>query len=126
MQAQVNGANVPITRQNGNFFTGAGIAYTPIDDDAKGHLLSMQLGVSYEKTFAMQELGKPLTDTAATATMLHPGLVFQTNPRFQYFAIVSLPLSQEFGSLDYRQRFRLGFGTIIMLGRSKESAPTTK
>jgi hypothetical protein len=126
MQAQVNGANVPITRQNGNFFTGAGIAYTPIDDDARGHLLSMQLGLSYEKTFAMQELGKPLTDTAANATMLHPGLVFQTNPRFQYFALISLPLTQQFGSLDYRQRFRLGFGTIIMLGHPKESRPATK
>jgi hypothetical protein len=125
MQAQVNGANVPITRQNGQFFTGAGIAYTPIDDDAKGHLFSMQLGLSYEKTLAVQELGKPLTATAANATMLHPGLVFQTNPRFQYFALVSLPLSQQFGSLDYRQRFRLGFGTIIMLGHPKESLPAT-
>jgi hypothetical protein len=120
MPAQVNGANVAVTRQNGNFFTGTGIAYTPIDDDAAGHLFSMQLGLSYEKTLAMEELGKPVAGTAANAVMMHPGLVFQTNPRFQFFALVSLPLTQQFESLDYRQRFRLGFGTIIILGHSKE------
>ena len=109
------------TRQSGNFFTGTGIAYTPIDDDAAGHLFSMQLGLSYEKTFAVEELGKPLTDTAYTAVMMHPGLVFQTNPRLQFFALVSLPVTQQFESLDWRQRFRLGFGAIIMLGRSGES-----
>jgi len=121
MPAQVNGANVAVTRQNGNFFTGAGIAYTPIDDDAAGHLFSMQLGLSYEKTFAMEELGKPVAGTAANAVMMHPGVVFQTNPRFQFFALVSLPLTQQFESLDYRQRFRLGVGTIIMLGHSAKS-----
>jgi hypothetical protein len=118
MLAQVNGSNVPVTRQNGNFFTGTGIAYTPIDDDAAGHLFSMQLGLSYEKTLAMEQFGKPLADTAASAVMMHPGLVFQTNPRFQFFTLVSLPLTQQAGSLDYRQRFRLGVGTIIMLGHS--------
>ena len=117
MVAQVDGANVPVTRQNGNFFTGTGIAYTPIDDDAIGHLFSMQLGLSYEKTLAMEEFGKPVAGTAASAVMMHPGLVFQTTPRFQFFALVSLPLSQQAQSLDYNQRFRLGFGTIIMLGR---------
>ena len=109
------------TRQSGNFFTGTGIAYTPIDDDAAGHLFSMQLGLSYEKTFAVEEFGKPLADTAYTAVMMHPGLVFQTNPRLQYFALVSLPVTQQFESLDWRQRFRLGFGAIIMLGHTGES-----
>ena len=120
MIAQVNGA-VPVTRQNGNFFTGTGVAYTPIDDDAAGHLFSMQLGLSYEKTLAMEEFGKPVSGTAATAVMMHPGLVFQTNTRFQFFSIISLPLTQRFESLDYRQRFRLGFGTIIMLGHPGRS-----
>jgi hypothetical protein len=120
MVAQVDGADVAVTRQNGNFFTGAGVAYTPIDDDAAGHLFSMQLGLSYEKTLAMQEFGKPVPGTAASAVMMHPGVVFQTTPRFQFFALVSLPLSQQAESLDYNQRFRLGFGTIIMLGHLGE------
>ena len=121
MPASVDGTNVTVTRQNGNFFTGTGVAYTPVDDDARGHLFSMQLGLSYEKTFAMEEFGKPVAGTAASAAMMHPGVVFQTNPRFQFFALVSLPLTQQFESLDYRQRFRLGVGTIIMLGHSKET-----
>jgi hypothetical protein len=120
MTAQVDGTNLTVTKQNGNFFTGTGVAYTPIDNDAIGHLFSMQLGLSYEKTFAMEQLGKPVAGTAANAVMMHPGVVFQTNPRFQFFALVSLPLSQQAESLDYNQRFRLGFGTIIMLGRAGE------
>jgi len=120
MVAQVDGASIPVTKQNGNFFTGTGIAYTPIDDDAIGHLFSMQFGLSYEKTFAMEEFGKPVAGTAANAVMMHPGVVFQTTPRFQFFALASLPLTQQFDSLDYRQRFRLGVGTIIMLGHTGE------
>jgi hypothetical protein len=109
------------TRQSGNFFTGTGLAYTPIDDDTAGHLFSMQLGLSYEKTFAVEELGKPLADSGSSGVFMHPGLVFSTNPRLQFFALVSLPLTQQFNSIDDRQRFRLGFGAIIMLGHSGES-----
>jgi hypothetical protein len=121
MEAQVDGANLTVTRQNGNFFTGSGIAYTPIDDDAAGHLFSMQLGLSYEKTLAMEEFGKPVANTSANAVMMHPGLVFQMTPRFQFFSLVSIPLTQQTESLDYHQRFRLGFGTIIMLGHPRET-----
>jgi hypothetical protein len=118
MPASVDGTNVTVTRQNGNFFTGTGVAYTPIDDDARGHLFSMQLGLSYEKTFALEYLGKPITNSGASAVMMHPGLVFQMTPRFQFFSLVSIPLTQQAEAMDYNQRFRLGFGTIIMLGHS--------
>jgi hypothetical protein len=109
------------TRQSGNFFTGTGVAYTPIDDDTAGHLFSLQLGLSYEKTFAVEELGKPLPDSGSTGVFMHPGIVFQTNPRVQFFALVSLPLTQQFNSINDQQRFRLGFGTIFMLGHSGEA-----
>jgi hypothetical protein len=108
------------TRQSGNMFTGTGIAYTPIDDDARGHLFSLQLGLSYERTFPVEELGQPLSDSGSRGIFLHPGLVFSTNPRFQFFTLVSLPLSQSYNSINDRQQFRVGAGTIIILGRAAE------
>jgi hypothetical protein len=110
------------TRQSGNMFTGTGVAYTPIDDDAKGHLFSMQLGLSYERTFPVEELGKPLSDSGSHGVFLHPGLVFSTNPRLQFFTIVSLPITQTYNSINDRQQFRVGAGTIIMLGHTAERA----
>jgi hypothetical protein len=104
------------TRQSGNVFAGGGVAYTPIDDDARGHLFSMQLGMSHERTFAVEEQGKPLPDSGSHGVFLHPGLVFSTNPHMQFFTIVSLPLSQVYNSINDRQQFRFGAGTIFILG----------
>jgi hypothetical protein len=109
------------TRQSGNVFTGTGVAYTPIDNDAIGHLFSLQLGLSYEKTFAVEALGQPLPTSGSSGVFMHPGIVFSTNTRFQYFALVSLPLSQQYNSINDRQLFRLGAGMIIMLGHSESS-----
>jgi hypothetical protein len=106
------------TRQSGNVFAGTGIAYTPIDDDKAGHLFSLQLGLSHERTFAVEELGRPLPDSGSSGVFLHPGIVFSTNPRFQYFALVSIPLTQTYNSINDRQLFRVGAGMIIMLGHT--------
>ncbi len=108
------------TRQSGNVFTGTGIAYTPVDDDVKGHLFSLQLGLSYERTFPVEELGRPLPDSGSHGVFLHPGLVFSTNPYLQFFTLVSLPLAQHYNSIDDRQLFRVGIGTILILGHSSE------
>jgi hypothetical protein len=104
------------TRQSGNMFTGTGIAYTPIDNDAEGHLFSLQLGLSYERTFPVEELGHPLPDSGSHGVFLHPGIVFSTNPRLQFFTLVSLPVSQAYNSINDRQLFRVGAGTILILG----------
>jgi hypothetical protein len=109
------------TRQSGNMFTGTGLAYTPIDDDAKGHLFSMQVGLSYERTFPVEELGRPLPDSGSHGVFLHPGLVFSTNPRLQFFTLVSIPLTQAYNSINDRQRFRFGAGAIIILGHQGEA-----
>lgn len=109
-----------VTVSSGNVFFGTGVAYTPIDDDAKGHLFSMQLGLSHEKTFP--SFGPPVPDEGSSGVFLHPGIVFSTNPRFQYFGLVSLPVTQTYKTIDDRQEFRLGVGMIIMLGRPDEPA----
>jgi hypothetical protein len=105
-------------RDSGNTFAGGGLAYTPIDDDATGKLFSMQLGMSYERTFASEENGVTLPTSGASGLFMHPGIVFSTNPSVQFFALVSLPLRQQWNSVVDRQRFRLGSGVIWILNHS--------
>jgi len=93
-------------------------AYTPIDDEAKGKLFSLQLGVSEERTFASEENGLPLADSGASGLFMHPGIVFSVSPSVQFFGLVSLPLTQQYSSIVDRQRFRLGTGIIWILKHS--------
>ncbi len=102
-------------RESGNLFMGGGVAWTPIDDDAAGKLFSLQLGLSHEQTFAVEEQNMPLADSGGSGVFLHPSVVWQTNPRLQFFALVSLPVTQEWRSPSDHQRFRLGAGTILIL-----------
>jgi hypothetical protein len=103
-------------RESGNLIAGTGVAWTPSDDEARSRLFSLQLGLSHERTFAVEQDGLALPDSGATGVFLHPGVVVSTTARLQFFGLVSLPLTQEWHSLADRQRFRLGAGTIIILG----------
>jgi hypothetical protein len=106
------------TRDSGNTFAGGGLAYTPVDDEANGKLFSLQLGVSYERTFPSEENGVPLSDSGASGVFIHPGVVFSMTPSVQFFGLVSLPLTQQFNSIVDHQRFRLGTGIIWILRHS--------
>ena len=105
-------------RDSGNTFAGGGLAYTPIDDEAKGKLFSMQLGVSYERMFQSQDNGLTVADSGASGVFIHPGVVFDISQSVQMFALVSLPLTQQYNSIVDRQRFRVGTGIIWILKHS--------
>jgi len=105
-------------RDSGNTFAGGGIAYTPIDDEARGKLFSLQLGMSYERTFQSEDNGLPVSDSGASGVFMHPGLVFDVTPTVQAFTLVSLPLTQQYNSIVDRQRFRFGTGIIWILRHS--------
>jgi len=105
-------------RDSGNMFAGGGLAYTPIDDEARGKLFSLQLGVSYERTFASEVDGVPQADSGSSGVFIHPGIVFSTTGNLQFFGLVSLPLTQQWNSIVDRQRFRLGTGIIWILKHS--------
>ena len=106
------------TRDSGNTFAGGGLAYTPIDDEEHGKLLSFQVGMSYERTFKSEENGLPLADSGGSGVFIHPGIVFDITPTVQMFGLVSLPLSQRWNSVVDEQRFRLGTGSIWILKHS--------
>jgi hypothetical protein len=103
-------------RAAGNMFAGSGIAYTPIDNETAGKLFSVQLGVSYERTFQEEELGVRVPTSGSSGVFLHPGLVWMTKPNLQFFTLFSLPMTQKYRSLDDRQLFRIGAGAIFIFG----------
>jgi hypothetical protein len=107
-------------RDSGNTFAGGGLAYTPIDDEAHGKLFSLQLGVSYERTFQSQDNGVAVADSGSSGVFIHPGIVFDISPTVQMFGLVSLPLTQQFNSIVDRQRFRLGTGIIWILKHNEK------
>jgi hypothetical protein len=106
------------TRDSGNTFAGGGIAYTPVDDEERGKLFSLQLGVSHEVTFQSEENGVPVADSGSSGVFIHPGIVFEFTPSVQFFGLISLPLTQQFNSITDRQRFRVGTGVIWILKHS--------
>jgi len=105
-------------RDSGNTFAGGGLAYTPIDDEEHGKLFSLQLGLSYERTFQSEENGITVADSGSTGVFIHPGVVFDVTSSVQFFGLVSLPLTQTYNSIVDRQRFRLGTGIIWILKHS--------
>jgi len=105
-------------RDSGNTFAGGGLAYTPIDDEEHGKLFSLQLGLSYERTFQSEENGLIVADSGSSGVFIHPGVVFDITSTLQAFGLVSLPLTQTYNSIVDRQRFRVGTGIIWILRRN--------
>jgi hypothetical protein len=103
-------------RESGNVFVGAGGAWTPIDDVQTGRLLSVQVGLSHERTFAQELNGLRVSTSGGSGLFVHQGIVWGANEHVQIFALLSLPITQQWRGPDERQRFRLGAGTIFILG----------
>ena len=53
-------------RQSGNVFAGVGTAWTPIDVDESSKIFSVQVGLSHERTFAIEQDGIPLPDSGGS------------------------------------------------------------
>lgn len=102
------------TRESGNVFVGTGGAWTPIDNLQTGRLVSLQVGLSHERTFAQQQNGAALPNSGGSGLFVHEGLVLGLNEHVQLFALLSLPVSQRWRAPEDRQRFRLGAGTILI------------
>jgi hypothetical protein len=103
-------------RDSGNTFLGAGLAWTPVDDESAGRLLSVQFGLAHERTWRAEAGGVPLDDTGGWALMAHPTVVFAASPRTLVFVSFSAPLADEWRNPVERERFRVGAGTVVRFG----------
>jgi hypothetical protein len=104
-------------RDSGNTFLGTGIAWTPIDDEPAGRLLSLQLGVSHERTWREVVSGVPRADTGGWALMAHPTVVVAAGRRTLLYVSASTSLADQWNDPADRERFRLGAGTVVRLGQ---------
>lgn len=104
------------SRESGNVFFGTGGAWTPIDDLQTGRLVSVQVGLSHERTFAQEQNGMALPNSGGSGLFVHEGLVWGVNEHVQLFALLSLPITQQWRAPEDRQRLRFGAGTILILG----------
>jgi hypothetical protein len=96
-------------------FAGGGVAFTPIDDEGHGKLVSFQLGASYEHTSREEQSGAPVLLSGGNGAFLHPSFVFDIGTHLQIFNLVSLPVTQTWRDPNDRQRFRFGSGAIFKL-----------
>ena len=105
------------TRESGNVFLGAGGAWTPIDDLNTGRLVSLQIGVSHERTFAQEQDDRIMPNSGGSGVFAHNGVVWGVNDHVQVFALLSLPITQQWQAPEDRQQFRFGAGTILIFGK---------
>jgi len=92
-----------------NLFLGSGLACTPFDDAATGHLFSLQIGASYEFY------------TSGTELMAHPTIVFAPARRLLFFGVVSLPIFRDLTDPAQTDRFRIGGGLLLLLGSNPKA-----
>ena len=105
------------SRESGNVFFGTGGAWTPIDDLSTGRLVSLQLGLSHERTFAQEQNGRALPNSGGSGVFAHEGVMWGLSEHVQVFALLSLPISQQWRAPEDRQQFRFGAGTILIFGK---------
>jgi hypothetical protein len=100
-------------KQNGDngsdVFAGTGLAWTPWDDVVTGRLLSLQLGLSFER-----RLPKSGVD-GVSRFIAHPTLVWGPAADFLVFAVVSVPVTQR-GNPEEQDSYRVGGGAMFLFG----------
>ncbi len=103
------------SKKGDNFLVGAGFAYTPID--RPNRLLSFQLGAGYEYHFSDVDHGSDIG--GGGELLVSPTIVGSPMKNMRIFALVSLPVAQNY-SADYQHdRWRVGVGVIYSFDRSK-------
>ena len=101
-------------REGANFFLGAGVAWTPIDDTK---LFSIQLGLSRETHFRGHVAGITETNSGGHGVYAHPTVLYGLSQNLMMFGQTTIPISQQFRDDADRERFRAGAGIILVLGR---------
>ena len=104
-------------RDSGHTFAGAGLAWTPIDDEPNGRLFSVQFGLSRDAAAREIVDGMSLEETGGWALMAHPSVVWSSTPGVLWFVSTAVPLKDRWRDAADRERFRVGAGAILSWAR---------
>jgi hypothetical protein len=103
-------------RESANLFVGAGGAWTPIDDPS-GRILSLQLGVSRESMSREEEDGAALHASGGSGVFAHPTVLWGPAQKLLFFVQGTIPVQQNWRDASQQERFRMGAGIILAVGR---------
>jgi hypothetical protein len=101
-------------QEGNNLFLGIGTAVTPWDDPNTLRLLSFQLGASYEIYFKDRSHGEPVPGSGGSGLYLHPTVVWGPGGNLLLFAMVTMPMVQDYADPSDRNRWRAGLGIVWM------------
>lgn len=101
------GTNAEGLRKGHELFAGAGLAYTPIETEK--HMMSFQIGASYEVGLTNRLSGEP-SQGGFQRLMFTPATVMGVHPKVQLLGYGGLPLRQSAMQAEDRMHWRLGVG----------------
>jgi hypothetical protein len=94
-----------------------GVAWTPIDNEPNGRLLSFQFGISRDSATREIVNGVAQDATGGWTTVAHPAVVWSTRPGVLWCVSTSLPVRSAWRDPGDREHFRIGAGAIVSLRR---------
>ncbi len=102
-------------KKGNNALVGVGFAYTPLDEEDR--MVSFQLGIA-DEIHARDRADKTLIDSSGGwELLLSPTVVWSPAARLRFFALVSLPVVQDYRSAAQEDRWRAGLGMIYAFSR---------
>ena len=78
--------------------------------------MSFQLGWSHESYFKNTQAGLRDPTSGGSGLYVHPTIVWGPGGRFLVFAMVSLPVVQDYASPASRNRWGVGPGLVYLFG----------
>jgi hypothetical protein len=99
-----------------DLFLGGGVAWTPLDDAARGRLFSLQLGYSHEEYARNTLAGMRVPESGGRMDIVHPTVVAGFAHHWLAFAVVSIPVSAEMRADAQRDLWRAGGGLVYLFG----------
>jgi hypothetical protein len=107
---RINGDDGTGTKKGNNALAAAGFAYTPID--RHNRMVSFQLGAGVELHERAVKSGVAVDASGGWVLLASPTVVWSPSHGLRLFALVTLPVVQNYRSPAQEDRFRVGLGVI--------------
>jgi hypothetical protein len=113
---RINSADASGSKKGNNALAGLGLTYTPID--ARGRMISVQLGIAAEVHERDVSDGTTVDASGGWELFASPTVVWEPATRLRFFTYVSVPFAQRYRSETQEDRWRAGLGLIYSFERA--------